>query len=74
MEATNQLNKYPFLYWASPPDHGQVRPWIAQQMYLDGYTKGVFDLTMIAFGKDIVKVWLIEFKYGTNGYTKEQRI
>jgi len=42
-------------------------------MVLDGYTKGVFDMTIIAANEEEVKVWLIEFKYGKNGYTKEQQ-
>jgi len=42
-------------------------------MKLDGYEKGVFDLTIVGYGKDVTKTWLIEFKYGKNGYTPEQR-
>jgi hypothetical protein len=69
----NILNKYDFLYWACPPDLGNLPQHIANNMKLDGYEKGVFDLTIIAGNKDILKVWLIEFKYGSNGYTKEQK-
>lgn len=70
----NLLNKYDFIYWACPPDIGNLPPHIARNMKLDGYEKGVFDLTIIAGNKDILKVWLIEFKYGSNGYTKEQKL
>lgn len=68
----NQLKRYPFLYWTCPPDFGKLKPHVAKKLVLDGYTKGNFDMTIIAYGKDIVKVWLIEFKYGRNKYTTEQ--
>ena len=68
-----QLKRYPFLYWACPPDFGKVKPWVAAQMKLDGYSKGNFDMVIIATGSDLIKVWLIEFKYGKNGYTVEQK-
>ena len=70
----NLLKKYDFIYWACPPDLGNLPIHIARNMKLDGYEKGVFDLTIIAGNKDILKVWLIEFKYGSNGYTKEQKL
>ncbi len=68
----NQLKRYPFLYWTCPPDPGRKKPHQAHNMKLDGYTKGNFDMTIIAAGSDVIKVWLIEFKYGKNDYTTEQ--
>ena len=68
-----QLKRYPFVYWACPPDHGKLQPHIAKAYKLDGYSKGDFDMTIVAANQDEVKVWLIEFKYGKNGYTKEQK-
>ena len=63
-----------FIYVVSPPDFGFVQePWRQKALKLDGYEKGVFDLNIILAGKDYVKVWLIEFKYGKNNYTPEQR-
>ena len=73
MESMHQLKRYPFGYWTSPPDLGFLKPHVAYQRKLDGYSKGDFDMTIIAANQDIVKVWLIEFKYGKNGYTKEQK-
>ena len=70
----NLLKKYDFLYWACPPDYGKLPKHIANFMKLDGYEKGVFDLTIIAGNKDLLKVWLIEFKYGSSDYTKEQKL
>lgn len=69
----NQLKRYPFLYWTSPPDHGKKTPRAAGRLKQDGYEKGVYDLTIIAGNKDITHAWLIEFKYGKNDYTKEQK-
>ena len=68
-----QLKRYPFLYWTAPPDVGKTRPWIAQQMKLDGYQKGVFDLTIIVADQTDIKAFLVEFKYGKNKYTPEQK-
>ena len=67
-----QLKRYPFLYWACPPDFGKVKPWVASQMKLDGYSKGNFDMTIIAANQEITKVWLIEFKHGKGKYSTEQ--
>jgi len=62
-----------FFQLISPPDLGKLRKWVATQYWLDGYEKGVFDITIIAAKKDIVKVWLVECKYGSNGYTDAQK-
>lgn len=69
----NILKKYDALYWVCPPDHSKVAPQIARFLKLDGYEKGVYDLTIVAASADILKVWLIEFKIGKNDYTLEQR-
>jgi hypothetical protein len=73
LQALNQLQRYPFLYWACPPDFGKQAPHIARKLKLDGYSKGNFDMTIIAANEEVVKVWLIEFKYGKNKYTPEQQ-
>ena len=73
MRDKNQLKRYQRIYVVSPPDLGKIRPWVAAQHKLDGYEKGVFDMTIIAANDTAVKVWLIEFKWGKNGYTKEQK-
>lgn len=72
--AYNQLKRYDTVYWACPPDVGKKRPYEMGLLVKDGYEKGNFDLCIIAASKDIVKVFLIEFKYGRNGYTLEQRM
>jgi len=59
-------------YWSCPPDFGKLTPQVACAHKLDGYEKGVYDLTIIASTDTEVKVWLIEFKYGKNKYTTEQ--
>ena len=61
------------LYPICPPDHGNVPPWKAAQLKADGYDKGVFDMNIVHVVGDVTKVWLIEFKYGKNGYTAEQK-
>ena len=70
----NSLRKYDYIYWTSPPDFGKQKPHVARKLKLDGYSKGNFDMTIIAHSPGIVKVWLIEFKYGRNGYTTEQQL
>jgi len=70
----NQLKKYPFLYWSCPPDVGKQKPQTIAAMVLDGYEKGVFDMTIIAANETEIKAWLIEFKWGKNDYTDEQKI
>lgn len=72
MIALNQLRRYKSVYWTCPPDHGRVSIQHASQLKLNGYEKGNFDMTVIAASPEVVKVWLIEFKYGTNDYTAEQ--
>lgn len=69
----NQLNRYEHIYWTCPPDPGRQKPHVAKKMKLDGYSKGNFDMTIVGYSKDAVKVWLIEFKYGKNKYTTEQQ-
>jgi hypothetical protein len=61
------------IYVVCPPDHGNVEPWRAAQLKADGYDKGVFDMNVIHVIGNVVNVWLIEFKYGKNDYTHEQR-
>ena len=72
--AYNQLKRYPFLYWTCPPDLGKQKPQVIARMKKDGYEKGVYDLTIIAGDASILKVWLIEFKYGANKLTAEQQV
>lgn len=61
------------IYVVSPPDMGFIKEmWRIAAMKLDGYDKGVFDMNIVHVVGDVVKVWLIEFKYGKNGYTPEQ--
>ena len=74
MQAYNQLKRYDYVYWICPPDMGKLQPHVAKKMVIDGYQKGVFDMTIMGINTDSVKIWLIEFKYGKNGYTKEQKI
>ena len=69
----NQLKRWPFLYWTCPPDHGKMTGKQAGEMKLDGYEKGCFDLTIICADNDNVHIYLIEFKYGKNDYTDEQK-
>jgi len=66
------LKRYPAIAWTCPPDHGKVTPARARQLYLDGYEKGVFDMTITAANHEIERSFLIEFKWGRNGYTTEQ--
>lgn len=70
----NALKRYPFLYWACPPDLGRKPGKEIASAVLDGYEKGVYDLTIIAASETVSKVFLIEFKYGKNSYTPEQKI
>lgn len=60
-------------YWSCPPDFGKITPQVASSHKLDGYEKGVFDLTIVTATSKESKIWLIEFKHGKNGYTKEQK-
>lgn len=60
-------------YWSCPPDFGKLIPQVAGAHKLDGYEKGVFDLTIIAASAKEMKVWLVEFKYGRGKYTDEQK-
>ena len=60
-------------YWSCPPDLGKLPLKVVGAHKLDGYEKGVFDLTIVTATTKVSKVWLIEFKYGKNGYTKEQK-
>jgi len=69
----NQLKKYPFIYWSCPPDVGYLSPVQRKSYTLNGYEKGVYDLTIIAGNETTLKVWLIEFKYDKGDYTKEQK-
>ena len=68
-----QFNRYPFFYWTCPPDLGKQKPSAIARMKLDGYEKGVYDLTIIVGNSQETKVWLIEFKYGKNKLTTEQQ-
>jgi hypothetical protein len=62
------------VYVVSPPDLGFVAEgWRIAALKKDGYEKGVFDMNIVHVKGDIVKVWLIEFKYGKNDYTVEQK-
>lgn len=68
----NQLNRYTFLQANFSLDFGKLDPKTRGLLKLDGYGKGIFDMTIIAGDSDITRVWLIEFKYDTD-YTKEQK-
>jgi hypothetical protein len=68
-----QLKKWDAVYWASPPDQGALTMPQKMAAKADGYEAGVFDLTIIGARNDLTKVWLVEFKYGKNTYTKEQK-
>lgn len=70
--AYKQLRRYPFIHIICPPDLGKLTPAQAGQMKLDGYDKGVFDMTLVCANKTETKVFLIEFKYGKGKYTDEQ--
>jgi hypothetical protein len=69
----NQLKRYPFIYWSCPPDVGYLLPAKRTSYTLNGYEKGVYDLTIVAGNETTLKVWLIEFKYDKGDYTKEQK-
>ena len=73
MIALNQLKRYEALYFACPPDLGKLNAQQTKQAVLDGYQKGVFDLTIVCANKDEHKVFLIEFKYENGKYTTEQQ-
>lgn len=66
------LKKYDFVYAIIPPDPRKIKPHHVKYLIKDGYEKGVFDMTIIASSKGVVKVWLIEFKFEKAKYTKEQ--
>jgi hypothetical protein len=66
-----QLKKWDAVYWACPPDLAALTMPQKMAAKADGYEAGVFDLTIIGARKHLTKVWLIEFKYGKNTYTKE---
>lgn len=68
-----QLKKWDAVYWACPPDLAALTMPQKMAAKADGYEAGVFDLTIIGARKHLTKVWLIEFKYGKNTYTKEQK-
>lgn len=72
MRALNQF-KYK-LTWICHPDSGSLSGATAAAFKLDGYEKGVFDMTIIASDGEVgVKVWMVEFKWDKNGYTDEQQ-
>lgn len=68
-----QLKRYPFFYWTCPPDVGKQSQATMARMKKDGYEKGVYDMTIIAGNAHEMFVWLIEFKYGANPLTDEQK-
>lgn len=72
MRAYNQLKRYQSVYVSCPPDLGKQTPKAIASFVADGYESGVYDMTIVAANPGVVKVWLIEFKWGTNNYTKEQ--
>jgi len=71
--AYNQLKRFPYVYWSCAPDVGKQPPRVMARLVADGYEKGVFDMTIIAANEKEHRTWLIEFKYGKNSYTKEQK-
>ena len=68
-----QFKRYPFVDWVCPPDWGKVAPWKAAQLKKDGYKKGDFDMIIMACDNVHARVWMIEFKWGYNKYTPEQK-
>lgn len=68
-----QLNRYPFIYWQCSPDHERVTQAVARNLKFDGYEKGCFDMIVIGASGEVLKTWLIEFKWGKNDYTNEQK-
>lgn len=68
----NLLERYQVLYWVCPPDLEKLTQRQRMAALADGYHAGVFDMTIIGGNPGQTKVWLIEFKYGKNGYTASQ--
>jgi len=71
--ALKQLKRFEVVYWTCPPDFGKQTMVNAGRLKVDGYEKGVFDLTIIGVNKWVSRVFLVEFKYGKNKYTPEQQ-
>jgi len=72
-KALNQLKRFEEVLIICPPDLGKQTPERIRRAKLDGYEKGVFDLTIIGVNKWVSRVFLVEFKYGKNKYTPEQQ-
>jgi len=72
-KALNQLKRFEVVLCSCPPDLGKQSPARIKKAKLDGYEKGVFDLTIIGVNKWVSRVFLVEFKYGKNKYTPEQQ-
>ncbi len=69
----NQLKRYSFIQCICQPDYGKKNDWEKNLMVLDGYEKGVFDMTLICGNENTVRAFIIEFKWGKNDYTDEQK-
>ena len=75
LDAGILTKKYPFFYWSCPPDPGLVSaPQQRRLMKMDGYEKGVFDLCISVADCTKSITYLVEFKYGYNNYTPEQKL
>jgi hypothetical protein len=73
MREMKELNQFRFpLTWTCPPDSGALTGATAASFKADGYERGVFDMTITA-SDGVAKVWMVEFKWGNNGYTDEQQ-
>lgn len=68
----NLFKRYDYVQGFFTIDQGLLTPIQKSNAKKDGYEAGVYDFYVIAASKDIMKVWLIEFKYDTNDYTTEQ--
>ena len=74
LNALGQLNKYETIIFDGRPDYGKASPQHKKSMKLDGYRKGLFDIHLICLNPGgICDVYLVECKYGRNGYTTEQQ-
>ena len=69
-----RFDSYPFFEWVCPPDVGKVPIHVAAKFKKDGYRKGNFDMIIIAADELDAVVHMIEFQYGSNGYTAEQKM
>lgn len=70
----NQFKGWKVFSWTCPPDQGKLSAAQASAAKLDGYEKGVFDLTIFAATEHQAKIWIVEFKTEKGRYTPEQKL